>query len=159
MWLPGVMVAILDIRSECLQQFSIWCCLKSFKIAESDVVWRVSRLLPWLPSWILELNYFSNSDLNVTRWANKTKSANLVYLLFSVSRRSAFSELIYFHYSEPSLQWHHLFPKTLPLKWICCCKESLMSRLIHQKVLAVCSYFLIEHMFLIFVRIASLRQF
>ena len=23
-------------------------------------------------------------------------------------------------YIEPSLQWQHLFPKTLPLKWICC---------------------------------------
>ena len=25
---------------------------------------------------------------------------------------------------------HHLFPKILPLKWICCCKEFLMSRMI-----------------------------
>ena len=26
-----------------------------------------------------------------------------------------------------------LFPKTLPLKWICCCIEYLMSRLIYKK--------------------------
>ena len=33
-------------------------------------------------------------------------------------------------YSEPSLKRQHLFPKTLPLKWICCCREYLISRLI-----------------------------
>ena len=31
-------------------------------------------------------------------------------------------------YSETSLQRYHLFPKMLQLKWICCCKESLMTR-------------------------------
>ena len=36
-------------------------------------------------------------------------------------------------YSEPSLQRHHLFPKILPLKWICCCKEFLTSRMICNK--------------------------
>ena len=34
--------------------------------------------------------------------------------------------------SEPSLQ-QHLFPKTLPLKLICCCTRYLMSRLICKK--------------------------
>ena len=45
-------------------------------------------------------------------------------------------------YSEPSLQRQHLFRKLLPLKWICCCKESLMSRLICKKGLVV---FLFPH--------------
>ena len=36
-------------------------------------------------------------------------------------------------YSEPSLQRQHVFPKILPLKWICCCKESLMDRMICKK--------------------------
>ena len=36
-------------------------------------------------------------------------------------------------YSEPSLQWQHLFPKILPLKRICCGKDSLMDRLIYKK--------------------------
>ena len=33
-------------------------------------------------------------------------------------------------YSETSLQRQHLFPKTLPLKWVCCCTEYWMSILI-----------------------------
>ena len=36
-------------------------------------------------------------------------------------------------YSEPSLQPQHLFPKPLPLKWICCFTEYLMSRMICKK--------------------------
>ena len=40
-------------------------------------------------------------------------------------------------YSEPSLQRHHLFRKTLPFKWICCCTEYLMSRLICKKGLVL----------------------
>ena len=32
------MVAILAIRSDCLQQFKTWCCLKSFKIATMAVI-------------------------------------------------------------------------------------------------------------------------
>ena len=40
-------------------------------------------------------------------------------------------------YSEPSLQRQHLFPKMLPLKWICCCKESLMQRMISKKGLVI----------------------
>ena len=61
-------------------------------------------------------------------------------------------------YNEPSLRWQHLFPKTLPLKWICCGTEYLMSRLIRQKGLVL---YLFPHRtcFLFFVRIASLRRF
>ena len=59
---------------------------------------------------------------------------------------------------KSSIQWQHLFPKTLPLKLICYYTEYLMSRLICKKVW-FCSYFLIEHIFWIFVRIASRRQF
>ena len=36
--------------------------------------------------------------------------------------------------SEPSLQRQHLFLKMLPLKWICCCKESLTSKLMCNKI-------------------------
>ena len=36
-------------------------------------------------------------------------------------------------YSELSLQRQHLFPKTLPLKWICRCTEYLMSRRMCKK--------------------------
>ena len=36
-------------------------------------------------------------------------------------------------YSEPSLQRQHLFTKTLSFKWICCCKEYLMSRLMCKR--------------------------
>ena len=45
-------------------------------------------------------------------------------------------------YSEPSLQWQHLFPKTFPLKQICRCTEYLMSRLICNKGLVL---FLFPH--------------
>ena len=40
-------------------------------------------------------------------------------------------------YSEPSLQRQHLFQKMLPLKWICCCKESLMDIMICKKDLVL----------------------
>ena len=36
-------------------------------------------------------------------------------------------------YSEPSKQRQHLFTKLLPLKWICRCNESLMSKMICKK--------------------------
>ena len=39
--------------------------------------------------------------------------------------------------SKPSLQRQRLFPKTLPLKWICCYGEYLMSRLICKKGLVL----------------------
>ena len=40
-------------------------------------------------------------------------------------------------YSGLWLQRQYLFPKMLPLKWICCCKESLMDRLIYKKDLVL----------------------
>ena len=40
-------------------------------------------------------------------------------------------------YSEPSLQRQHFCQKTLTLKWLCCCKESFMSRLVYKKVLVL----------------------
>ena len=59
------------------------------------------------------------------------------------SARISLSNIIYFlKYSEPLLQWQHFFPKTLPLKWICCCKEYFMSRLICKKGLVL---FLFPH--------------
>ena len=38
---------------------------------------------------------------------------------------------------EPSLQRQYLFPKMLQLKWLCCCKESVMRRLIYKKGLVL----------------------
>ena len=60
--------------------------------------------------------------------------------------------------SQPSLQRQHFFTKPLPLRWICCCTEYLMSRLIIKRVLVL---FIFHHRtyFWIFVRIASLRRF
>ena len=50
--------------------------------------------------------------------------------------------LLLWYYGEPSLQRQHLFPKTLPLKWICYCTEYKMSRLICKKGLVL---FLFPH--------------
>ena len=61
---------------------------------------------------------------------------------------SMYSEEPYFNfnltfwYSEPSLQRQHLFPKTLPLKWIFYYTEYLMSRLICKNGLVL---FLFPH--------------
>ena len=64
----------------------------------------------------------------------------------------------HFMYSEPLLQGQHLFPKTLPLKRICCCTEYLKSRLTCKKGLVL---FLFPHRTYVLdiFRIASLRQF
>ena len=61
-------------------------------------------------------------------------------------------------YSEPSLQRQHLFPKILPLKWICCCKEFSVGIMVCNKCHAYFNFF-VNHMFWIVVRIASLRRF
>ena len=39
----------------------------AFSNSEFDVVWRVSRLPPWPPSWLLELNDLAIPNLHVTR--------------------------------------------------------------------------------------------
>ena len=46
-------------------------------------------------------------------------SANKMYTC--ISRQIRWKPFLFLHesiYSEPSLQWQHLFPKMLPLKWI-----------------------------------------
>ena len=60
-------------------------------------------------------------------------------------------------YSEPSLQRQHLFPKMLPLKYMCCCYESLISRMICKKglVIPISS----RKICLGYVRIASVSRF
>ena len=50
-----------------------------------------------------------------------------------ISHRNPFHPLSN-KYIEPSLQRQHLLPlKMLPLKRICCCKESLMARMVCKK--------------------------
>ena len=48
-------------------------------------------------------------------------------------------------YSKPSLQRQYLFPKMLPLKWFCCCKESLNAAEWHIRKGWFYSYTSIEH--------------
>ena len=59
--------------------------------------------------------------------------------------------------SEASFHRQHLFPKMLPLKWICCCKESYMDRMVceNEVVLSVSS----QNICFGYVRIASVRRF
>ena len=79
-------------------------------------------------------------------------SSNTIFKYFVTN----IEKLIGLMYSEPLLQWQHVFPMTLPLKWICCCTEYLMSRLICKKGLVS---FLFTHKTYVFdiFRIASLR--
>ena len=59
--------AILDSQTERFKQFwismSLQCFPSSFgSISSGDVIWRISRLPPWWPSWISERNIFINSE-------------------------------------------------------------------------------------------------
>ena len=53
----------------------------AFSNSESDVVWRVSRLPPWPPSWILELNDLAMLNHNVTLMPPIKFRLNLTYCL------------------------------------------------------------------------------
>ena len=53
----------------------------AFSNPESDVVWRVSRLLPWPPSWILKLNNLAIPNLHVTLVPPIKFLHNLTYCL------------------------------------------------------------------------------
>ena len=56
------------------------------------------------------------------------------------------------------VHWQHLFPKKLPLKWICCYTEYLMSRLIVRKILlAHLSYAQDELLWSLFIRRPSVH--
>ena len=56
--------------------------------------------------------------------------------------RVASHAFVSLNYSEPSFQRQHLFPKTMPIKWICCCTEYLMSKSICKRRLVL---FLFPH--------------
>ena len=56
----------------------------AFSNSESDVVWWVSRLPPWLPSWILELNDAAILNLHVTPMHPIKFRLNLTYCLGDV---------------------------------------------------------------------------
>ena len=63
----------------------------TFSNPESDVVWRVSGLPPWPPSWILELNDLTILNLHVTLIPPIKFQLNLTYSLegdvvWSISR-------------------------------------------------------------------------
>ena len=53
----------------------------AFSNPEADVVWRVSSLPPWLPSWILELNDLAFLNLHVTPMPPIKFKPNLTYHL------------------------------------------------------------------------------
>ena len=53
----------------------------AFSNPESDVVWRVSRLPPWLQSWILELNDLVILNLHITPMPPIKFRLNLTYRL------------------------------------------------------------------------------
>ena len=53
----------------------------AFSNSESDVVWRVSRLPPWLSSWILELNDSAILNLHFTTMPPIKFWLNLTYCL------------------------------------------------------------------------------
>ena len=66
----AVQMAILDTQTEQFKQFwisvSLWCFPSGFGsillMVWEEVVWRISRWLPWWPSWVSERNNFSNSE-------------------------------------------------------------------------------------------------
>ena len=53
----------------------------AFSNSESDVVYRVSRLPPWPPSWILELNNAAILNLHITPMPPIKFGLNLTYCL------------------------------------------------------------------------------
>ena len=93
------------------------------------------------------LRQYSRSRLYASRTAIYTTNNNDLYVYTLIPRRRAKG------YSEPSLQRQYLFRRRLLLKWICCCKEYLISKLICKKGF-VLLLFPRKHMFWIFVRIA-----
>ena len=93
--------------------------------------------------WILEPVYFyliseHETCILTNIWWNKAKG---LMVIWSQNTRKQKQD---HDWSAHNSVNPNLFPKTLPLKWICCCTEYLMSRLKCKKVL-FCSYFLIEH--------------
>ena len=89
----------------------------------------------FVPFIVLELLlYLEGSVWQCGYLSGKEGAVCFYFVVFSTVCRPS--------YSEPSLQRLHLFPKTLPLKLICCCREYLMSRLICNKGLLL---FLFPH--------------
>ena len=56
-YLNGTILAILNLCVTVMLAIKFW--LNPTHGLEEDVLWRISR---WLPSWISEQNYFSNSE-------------------------------------------------------------------------------------------------
>ena len=59
----------------------------AFSNSESDVVWRVSRLLPWPSSWLLELDDSATLNLHFTPMLPIKFRLNLMLEKFRDSRR------------------------------------------------------------------------
>ena len=59
-YLNGIILAILNLHAALMPSSKFW--FNPTHSSGSDVVWRVSRWLPWWPSWISEQNDFSNSE-------------------------------------------------------------------------------------------------
>ena len=59
-YLNGTILAILNLCVTVMLSIKFW--LNPTYGLGGDVVWRISRWLPWRPSWILERNNFNNSE-------------------------------------------------------------------------------------------------
>ena len=74
----GTILAILNLCVAVMLHIKFWLNL-TYGLG-GDVVWRISRWPPWRPSWILDLNNFSNSeslchcDASNEVWLNPTYS-------------------------------------------------------------------------------------
>ena len=92
------------------------------------------ELYPWkCISFLQPLQYDKPKQIT----ANSVDSGNIQSIWWSTGRQYTANKRhkhqLLWRYSEPSLQRQHLFPKMLPLKWIRCCKGSLINRMICKK--------------------------
>ena len=97
-----------------------WDAATNHDVQHGKYVWKVSQMDKQIQGESVAYKNICPPTSRVSR-----------LLLCWGSERSGMYDSIY--YSEPLLQRQHLFPKMLPLKWICCCKEFLMSRMICKK--------------------------
>ena len=107
---------------------------------------KLSPFAKWLQNlrWFLSFAEYPHSKITFHLWLNLRglealcRGSNFLVK----GRQLEWLPVCFTVYSEPSLQWQNLFLKMLPLKWICCCKESLMDRMICKKDLVL---FLFPH--------------
>ena len=97
----------------------------SYFLSRKNRLWHIScKMSPKEPVSLHEISVY---------FQGKTRKNILCIICWSFFFFSA-NQVIW--YSEPLLQWQHLFSKMLPLKWICC-KDSYMDRMICKKDLVL----------------------